>query len=266
MKNFSASYYTRFNGIARLYGDEALAKFHDANVCVVGIGGVGSWAAEALARSGIGRITLFDMDDICVTNTNRQIHALQQKIGQLKTNVMAERISQINPECQTVIIDDFVSLDNVMEYFDSNLGMGFDYILDAIDGAVNKAALIAYCKRNKLKVITVGGAGGKKDPTQIKIGDLAKTIHDPLMAKVRERLKQHHGIHKDSKGKLGIPCVYSTEQLTYPQGNGQVCLNKKNGLIHHKMDCTTGFGAITTVTGTFGFVAVSWILEKIARN
>lgn len=264
MHNFTEGYLRRFSGVARLYGEAALSNFSKARICIVGLGGVGSWAAEALVRSGIGYITLIDMDDICLTNTNRQIHAIQPDIGELKTAVMARRLKQINPECRITIIDDFVSKDNITDYFSTHAETCFDYILDAIDNARDKAALIAYCKRHKLKLITVGGAGGQKDPTQIQIADLAKTIQDPLAAKVRQRLKCDYGINKNSRGKLGIPCIYSTEQLVYPQADGLGCSLKKNALGKRQMDCSSGFGAITTVTATFGFVAVSYILDKIA--
>ncbi|TEA27082.1 tRNA cyclic N6-threonylcarbamoyladenosine(37) synthase TcdA [Candidatus Schmidhempelia bombi] len=265
MQHFSEAYYRRFSGIARLYGEQALTNFMNAHVCVIGIGGVGSWAAESLARSGIGHITLIDMDDICITNTNRQIHALQENIGQLKTETMAERIKQINPECQVQVIDDFINAENMTAYLSHQPSQPYDYVLDAIDSVKDKAAIIAYCKRRKIKLITIGGAGGQKDPTQIKIADLAKTIQDPLAAKVRERLKQL-GVNKDSKGKFGINCVFSTEQLIYPQQGGGICLSKKNADSTKKMDCSSGFGAITNVTATFGFVAVSKILSQLAEK
>ena len=194
----------RFGGTARLYGEKALQLFADAHICVVGIGGVGSWAAEALARTGIGAIT---MDDVCVTNTNRQIHALRDNVGLAKAEVMAERIRQINPECRVTVVDDFVTPDNVAQY----MSVGYSYVIDAIDSVRPKAALIAYCRRNKIPLVTTGGAGGQIDPTQIQVTDLAKTIQDPLAAKLRERLKSDFGVVKNSKGKLGVDCVFSTE-------------------------------------------------------
>lgn len=262
---FSDSYFQRFSGIARLYGQSALSCFARAHVCVIGIGGVGSWVAESLARSGIGQITLIDMDDVCVTNTNRQIHALTTNIGKAKTAVMAERILQINPECIVNQIDDFINIDNVSDYLGAQNLSRYDYIIDAIDSVRDKAAVLNYCKRQKLKVITIGGAGGQKDPTQIKIADLAKTIQDPLAAKLRERLKNDYKLNKDSKGKYSIPCVYSTEQLTYPAQNGQICFTKSEAHGTKKMDCESGFGAVTTVTASFGFVAVSYVLDKLSK-
>ncbi|MCD1125098.1 tRNA cyclic N6-threonylcarbamoyladenosine(37) synthase TcdA [Jinshanibacter sp. LJY008] len=256
---YSDAYLQRFSGIARLYGQSALTLFSQAHVCVIGIGGVGSWAAEALARSGIGHITLIDMDDVCVTNTNRQIHALRQTVGQPKGEVMARRIEEINPECEVTCIDDFITADNVAEY----LTKQFDYVIDAIDSVRPKAALLAYCRRNKIPVVTTGGAGGQIDPTQIQVADLAKTIQDPLAAKLRERLKSDFGVVKNGKGKLGIDCVFSTEQLVYPQADGSVCAVKSSAEGPKRMDCASGFGAITMVTASFGFIAVSHALKKM---
>ncbi|MDF7681630.1 tRNA cyclic N6-threonylcarbamoyladenosine(37) synthase TcdA [Enterobacteriaceae bacterium ESL0689] len=249
----------RFGGTARLYGEQALQCFADAHVCVIGIGGVGSWAAEALARTGIGAITLIDMDDVCITNTNRQIHALSGNIGQVKAEVMAQRIQLINPQCQVTVIDDFITAENVAGY----LAAGFDYVIDAIDSVRPKAALIAWCRRHKIPLITTGGAGGQVDPTRIQVTDLAKTIQDPLAAKLRERLKSQYGIVKNSKGKLGVDCVFSTEALVYPQADGRVCAMKRSAEGAKRMDCASGFGAATMVTATFGFVAVSHVLKKM---
>ncbi|WP_099330472.1 tRNA cyclic N6-threonylcarbamoyladenosine(37) synthase TcdA [Erwinia amylovora] len=249
----------RFGGIARLYGQPALQLFADAHICVVGIGGVGSWAAEALARSGIGAITLIDMDDICISNTNRQIHALKSHVGQAKTEVMAARIRDINPECRVTFVDDFITAENTAELLDQ----GFSYVIDAIDSVRPKAALLAWCRRHKIPLVTTGGAGGQIDPTQIQVADLAKTIQDPLAAKLRERLKSDFKIVKNSKGKLGIDCVFSTEALMYPQPDGSVCSSRSSAEGPKRMDCASGFGAVTMVTATFGFVAVSHALKKM---
>ena len=252
----------RFGGIARLYGEKALQCFQQSHICVIGIGGVGSWAAEALARSGIGQLTLIDMDDVCVTNTNRQIHALQGNVGKLKTEVMAERIRLINPDCQIHIIDDFITEENLQEYVNNR----FDFVVDAIDSLRAKVALLAYCKRQKIPLITTGGAGGQMDPTKIAITDLAKTTQDPLAAKVRADLRRKFGFSRDPKKKFGIPCVYSTEQLTYPDGAGGTCSAKASSDGNMRMGCASGFGATTVVTATFGFVAVSYVLKKLATK
>ncbi len=256
----SAEYENRFGGIVRLYGAKAATSFQQSHVCVIGIGGVGSWAAEALARSGIGEITLIDMDDICVTNTNRQIHALSTTIGEQKIEVMAERIKAINPECLVNCVDDFIAKDNLFELMSPD----FDYVIDAIDSVRSKAALIAHCKRNKIPIICVGGAGGQIDPTQIQVTDLAKTIQDPLAAKVRSDLRRFYNFSKNPKRKFSVECVFSTEQLIYPDQSGEVCYAKNQLDGSMKMDCSSGFGAVTQVTATFGFVAASRVLKKLA--
>ena len=259
MTALSDAWLQRFGGTARLYGQSALQLFAEAHICVVGIGGVGSWAAEALVRTGIGAITLIDMDDVCVTNTNRQIHALKETVGQAKTEVMAERILAINPECKVICVDDFITAENTAELMSG----GFTYVIDAIDSVRPKAALLAWCRRNKIPLVTTGGAGGQIDPTQIQVADLAKTIQDPLAARLRERLKSDFKIVKNSKGKLGIDCVFSTEALMYPQADGSVCASRSTAEGPKRMDCASGFGAATMVTATFGFVAVSHVLKKM---
>lgn len=258
----SDSYNQRFGGTRRLYGHSEVDILCAAHVCVIGIGGVGSWAAEALARTGIGELTLIDMDDVCVTNINRQIHAMSGTIGQSKIEVMAERIKRINPECKVNLIDDFISPENQSEY----LSRGYDYVLDAIDSVKAKASLLAYCRSNKIKVITVGGAGGQKDPTQIKVADLTKTIQDPLAKKIKDTLRYRHNFPTNPGRKFGIECVFSTEQLKYPQSDGSVCSTKATAEGPKRMDCASGFGAAAVVTATFGFVAVARIVEKIIQK
>ena len=259
------SYSSRFGGARRLYDHQVTEALQNAHICVIGVGGVGSWAAEALARSGIGSVTLIDLDDICVTNTNRQIHALNSTIGQSKVAVMAERMRAINPEMTVHEIEDFVTDDNVGEY----LGKQFDYVLDAIDSFRVKAAIIAHCKRNKIPVITTGGAGGLVDPLKIKILDLAKTVHDPLSKRVKEFLRYQYNFSKNPKRRFSIDCVFSEEVARYPQPDGSVCrekpdLGEDGGSM--KMDCASGFGAATMVTATFGFVAVSRMIDKLTQR
>ncbi|WGE59452.1 tRNA cyclic N6-threonylcarbamoyladenosine(37) synthase TcdA [Actinobacillus equuli] len=248
------NYEQRFGGIGRLYTPEGLAKLRQAHICVIGIGGVGSWAVEALARSGIGKITMIDMDDICVTNINRQIHAMTGTVAQLKTEAMKERIERINPECVVEIIDDFITPENIPEY----LNRGYDYVIDAIDSVKTKAALIAYCKRNKIRMITTGGAGGRTDPTQIQITDLSKTIQDPLASKVRSLLRKEYNFSQNPKRKFGIDCVFSTQPLIFPK-MGEGCE------VSATMNCANGFGAVTMVTATFGFFAVSRVIDKLLK-
>ena len=248
------NYEQRFGGIGRLYTPEGLAKLRQSHVCVIGIGGVGSWAVEALARTGIGKITMIDMDDICVTNINRQIHAMTGTVAQLKTEAMKERVERINPECVVEIIDDFISPENIPEY----LNRGYDYVLDAIDSVRTKAALIAYCKRNKIKLITTGGAGGQTDPSQIQIADLSKTIQDPLASRVRSLLRKEYNFSQNPKRKFGVDCVFSTQPLIFPK-MGEGCE------VSATMNCANGFGAVTMVTATFGFFAASRLVDKLLK-
>ncbi|NRA59907.1 MAG: tRNA cyclic N6-threonylcarbamoyladenosine(37) synthase TcdA [Psychrobium sp.] len=249
----------RFGGTKRLYGEAAVAKLSQSHVCVIGIGGVGSWAAEALARSAVGEITLIDLDDICVSNVNRQIHALSGTIGQSKVEVMSNRIKAINPDCTVNEIEDFIDPDNLSQLLSKDM----DYVIDAIDSIKAKVALIAYCKRNKIKIITVGGAGGQTDPTKIQISDLAKTFQDPLAAKVRSELRRHYNFTKNPQRRFQVECVFSTEHLVYPQSDGSVCSQKPQSDGPMKMDCANGFGAATVVTASFGFVAVARVIKKL---
>lgn len=263
-----SDYQLRFAGIGRLYGIAALERFRHAHVVVVGIGGVGSWAAEALARSGIGKITLIDLDDVCISNINRQLHALSDTVGQDKVAVMAARILHINPECEVVQVADFIASDNLSQLLSGDI----DYVVDAIDSIKAKVALLAYCKRNKIKVISTGGAGGQTDPTQIQIADLTQTINDPLLAKVRNSLRRDYQYSRNPKRRFGIDCVFSTEQLVYPQPDGTVCQQKTAQLDETgqpssmRLDCSGGFGAVTVVTASFGLAAVAKVLKKLAQQ
>lgn len=242
----------RFGGIARLYGSAAYQRLRAAHVCVVGIGGVGSWVAEALARTAIGKLTLIDLDMVAESNTNRQIHALEPVFGKAKVDAMAERIAQINPECVIQCIEDFVTVDNM----ETTLGGGFDVVVDAIDQARVKTAMIDFCKRRKQPIVVVGAAGGQIDPTQIRVSDLSQTVQDPLLAKVRASLRREHGFPR--QGKFGIPAVYSTEALRYPDkgascdvGSGPAGLN------------CAGFGSSVCVTSVFGMAAASHAIGLI---
>jgi len=251
----------RFGGVRRLYGPAAFERFQQAHVCVIGIGGVGSWVAEALARSAIGQLTLIDPDHIAESNINRQLHALTEELGKAKVQAMRERIEAINPRCGVNTIEEFLTEDNL----DALLGNGYAYIVDAIDNARAKVALIAWCKRKKIKLICVGGAGGQIDPTKIQVADLARSSQDPLLAKVRAKLRKEHGFPRDTKKKFGIDCVYSTEQLTYPSAEGGVCYEKPEDAHIHGLNCA-GFGSSACVTSTFGMLAAARVLNELASQ
>lgn len=257
----SQSYDQRFGGIRRLYGDKGAEIIKTMHVCVIGIGGVGSWSVEALARSGIGEITLIDHDDICETNINRQLHALTETLSASKVEVIAERIRQINPDCIIHAIDDFITETTLTKY----LNQPFDYVIDAIDSIRFKAAMIYHCKRNKTPIITTGGAGGLTDPTQINIKDLSKTMNDPLAAKVRSILRRKYHFSKNIKSSFGVECVSSTQQHVYPKADGSVS-KEKQGVKGVGLDCSIGFGASSCVTSVFGFIAVSRVIEKTLRK
>ncbi len=253
----------RFSGIERLYGSEAARRISDMNVCVIGMGGVGSWAVEALARSGVGKLTMIDYDEICASNINRQVHALESCIGEKKTRALESRVNDINPQCKVSVVDDFVTDRNLFELLPPDTP--FDYVIDAIDSIRFKAALIYHCKRNKMPVITTGAGGGLSDPAQVQIRDLSRTFNDPLAAKVRARLRASHGFSRNLKRYFGIECVFSSQQQVYPKADGGVD-QQKPGVHGVHLDCSMGYGSASFVTGTMGFVAVSRVIEKHLRR
>lgn len=246
----------RFGGIARLYGEDGRARLAAARVCVVGIGGVGSWAAEGLARSGVGQLTLIDLDHVAESNINRQIHAADATLGQAKVEAMRERIAGYNPGCAVTVVDDFVTADNTAAL----LGAGFDYVIDAIDAVRVKVAMIAFCRGAGVPVVTCGAAGGQIDPTQIRVDDLSRTVQDPLLAKVRGQLRKGHGFARDPKKKFGVEAVYSTEPLRYPQA-GAVCDLPQGGPAG--LNCA-GFGSVVTVTATVGLFAAARAINALS--
>lgn len=253
-------YTRRFGGIARLYGEAALGNFAEAHVCVVGIGGVGSWVAEALARSGIGALTLIDLDNVAESNVNRQIHALEGQFGRPKVDAMAERVRAINPACNITTREEFVELDNLERLVSPQ----YNYLVDCIDAFKVKAALIAHCRRNRIRLITVGGAGGQTEPLKIRLTDLYKTQHDPLLAKTRKLLRKAYGFPKNPQRRFDVPCVYSDEQPLYPDGRGEVCRVKpEGGGVGTGLHCG-GFGSAMTVTATFAMVATAHVLKRLA--
>jgi len=247
----------RFGGIARLYGERALERFRAAHVCVIGVGGVGSWIVEALARSAVGHLTLIDLDNVAESNINRQIQALSSTVGMPKIEALRERIAQINPFCKVTLIEDFVDPDNIPQMVG---GKGFDYVVDAIDSVKAKAALIAYCRDHKLPLVTIGGAGGQIDPTKIEVRDLARTEQEPLLKKVRKLLRAQYDFSRGEKQKYHIDAVFSMEPLRYPEAE-DAC---EIGSSVTGLNCA-GFGSSMVVTASFGMIAAGHILRKMAE-
>lgn len=245
----------RFGGVTRLYGEHGAARLRDANVCVIGIGGVGSWIAEALARTGVGRITLIDLDMVAESNTNRQIHALEENFGKAKVEAMTERIRSINPACVVTRIDDFLTPDNVSLLISN----AFDFVIDAIDQVRAKTSLIAHCKQQGIPIIVGGAAGGQVDPTRITSCDLSQTTQDPLLAKVRSTLRREFNFPREKGKKFGVTAVYSTEPLRYPEKLGACDTNPAP----QGLNCA-GFGSAVCVTSVFGMVAASVAINRIA--
>ena len=246
----------RFGGIARLFGVEALARLRAAHVCVVGVGGVGSWAVEALARSGVGRLTLVDLDDVCVSNVNRQLHALDAEVGRPKVEVMAERIRGINPGCEVRAALEFFTETSAASLFSTR----YQCVVDAIDDITNKCRLIALCRDQQVPIVTCGAAGGRRDPTQVRVADLALTTHDRLLTKTRDVLRKEFGFPIGGK-KFGVEAVYSPEPPVYPASDGGVCAKRESGAM--KLNCDSGFGTATFVTGAFGFAAAAQVVRLI---
>jgi tRNA A37 threonylcarbamoyladenosine dehydratase len=236
----SADLERRFGGVARLYGQDGAVALRNAHVCVVGIGGVGSWAAEALARTAVGRLTLIDLDMVAESNTNRQIHAL----------------GAINPACEIRCIEDFVTPDNVTTMLDGD----FTAVIDAIDQVRAKVAMIAFCQRRKLPIVIAGAAGGQIDPTQIRVSDLSQTVQDPLLAKVRSTLRRDHGFPRDPRKKFGVSAVYSTEPLRYPKTDA-ACDAERGPA---GLNCA-GFGSSVCVTSVFGMAAAAQVINLISQ-
>lgn len=258
----------RFGGIARLYGEAALQRFLQARVAVVGVGGVGSWAVESLARSGIGHLTLIDLDEICVTNVNRQLHAMDGQIGRQKTEAMAERVRAIHPDGQVEVIAKFFKQATAQEI----LAAGYDAVIDAIDTSEHKALLVAECHRRGIFTVTCGAAGGRRDPSRIRTADLAFSGKDPLLHQLRRNLRRDHGFPKVAMGKrpdpMGVESVFSDEAPWYAQCDGSVSRDRVVDEVAggQRLGCTTGFGAVTHVTASFGLAAAGRVLEGLAAD
>ncbi len=257
------TYQARFGGIGRLYGARALEKLSRVHVAVVGVGGVGSWVVEALARSGVGALTMIDMDDVCVTNTNRQLPALNNTIGLPKVDVLRERVLAINPECDVKALPEFLTEVTAARLLEPR----YDFVIDAVDRMSIKALIIGECCRRKTPVMTIGAAGGRRDPTLIRVTDLGFSGNDLLLQQVRRKLRRDAGFPKSDDGKaiaMGVPCVFSTEKPFYPQRDGtcstQEPLDAEKSL---RLDCAAGFGAATFVTGAFGFAAAAEAVRRL---
>jgi len=250
----------RFGGVSRLYGVEGLSRLQAAHVCVIGIGGVGSWAAEALARNAVGTITLIDLDNIAESNVNRQLHAVEGTFGKAKVTAMAERIRLINSVAKVIEIEDFVSIDNITQL----LRHDYDGIIDCIDDAKAKAAIASFCKTHHLPLVMTGAAGGRVDGSRIKQVDLGQVSHDKLLSKVRNILRRDYGFAKAASDqvkapKLGIHCVYSDEEVIKPES---ICALETTAITG--LSCA-GYGSSVTVTAPFGFIAAGYLLNQLVK-
>ena len=243
----------RFGGVGRLYGEAVASRFAAAKVCVVGIGGVGSWAVEALARSAVGHITLIDLDNVAESNANRQIHALDPVWGMAKVEAMRARILAINPACKVRVIEDFLSAENIDE-----LLVGQDVVIDAIDQPRIKVEMILWSAKSGVPLVVTGAAGGKQDPTRIREDDLTRTEQDALLAKVRSQLRREHGFPKDIRRKFGIRAIYSDEAIQRPE----LC---ETGDAPQGLSCA-GYGSGVCVTAPFGFFAAACALRLLTQG
>jgi tRNA threonylcarbamoyladenosine dehydratase len=260
----------RFGGLERLYGVPGAAAIRAAHIAVIGIGGVGSWAAEALARSGVGHITLVDFDQVAESNINRQIHAETGTVGMAKVDAMRARIAQINPQCVVYCVEEFATPDNWQATADQALAQGgFTGVIDACDQVKTKVALAAWARalslvKPKLTApplfITVGAAGGKRRADKVDIADLSETTHDPLLAQVRYRLRREHAAPRDKR--IGIHCVFSRESVAPPD---PTCAIAQDGEGDGSLNCR-GYGSVVAVTAAFGMCAAGWVLDEIAKK
>lgn len=240
----------RFGGLSRLYGSAGAGRIRTAHVLVVGVGGVGSWAVECLARSGVTELTLIDMDHVSESNVNRQIHALTDTLGMSKVLAMKERIAQINPDCKVHVIEDFITPDNIEQH----LSTRFNAVIDACDQVSAKVALASWAMRHHQHLVMVGAAGGKQQAHLVDITDLGMSTHDPLLAQVRQRLRKDHGA--PSSGLFGVHAVFSKEKVRLPQ-------LAQTGDRDNSLNCH-GYGSVVTVTATFGNCAASWVINQLA--
>lgn len=259
----STDYLDRFGGVGRLFGRAALDRLHAAHVCVVGVGGVGSWTVEALARSGIGALTLIDLDDVCVTNVNRQLPALDGQIGRPKVAVLAERVRLISPGCRVEAVTEFFTPSTASRL----MSPAFDFVVDAVDRMSIKALLIAESQERGRAVLTIGAAGGRRDPTRIEVGDIGQAS-DELLRQVRKKLRRDHGFEAGAhKGitRMGVRCVWSSEPPVFPWSDGTCGAEPEPGS-NLKLDCESGFGTAVFVTGAFGLAAAGEVVRILAEG
>jgi tRNA A37 threonylcarbamoyladenosine dehydratase len=255
----SEDYEQRFGGLARLYGRAGLERLRAAHVCVVGVGGVGSWTVEALARSGIGALTMIDLDDVCVTNVNRQLHALDGQIGRPKIEALADRVRLINPACRVACIVEFFTAASAASLLEPRYG----FVVDATDKLTNKCLIITGSRERGYPVLTVGGAGGKRDGTAVRVVDLALSVQDELLRQVRRKLRRDCGFPRGQYDPFGVACVYSPEKPVFPWADGTCSAEPEPGS-SLKLDCASGFGTATPITGAFGFAAAGEVVRQIA--
>jgi len=256
-----SEYEYRFSGIGRLYGKKAQDKLKKSHIAIIGIGGVGTWVAEALARTGIGQLTLVDLDDVCITNVNRQVHAIEGQIGVLKTEAMKNRVKLINPECEVNCIEEFFTEKTAEDI----LSKKYDYVVDCIDSFENKIRLTLLCKRKNIPLIVCGGAAGKQDPNQIKASDLGQAYNDRLLKKMKKVLRQEHGFPRKGRGSFKIDAIFSGEKQYYPTQDGEVS-KKREPDTPSKLDCYNGMGSASFVTGSIGFYAASIVVKKLSLD
>lgn len=251
----------RFSGINRLYGDKTTSILSKSHVLIVGCGGVGSWTVEALARSGIGEMTLVDPDEVCLSNTNRQLVALTSTVGRPKIEILKERILLINPDCKVNLIQDFYNKDSSEKIFQYH----FDYVIDAIDMLSNKCHLLATARAKNIGVCTVGGSGGRHDPTNLRTGDLGVSFNDKLLMRVRKKLRDNFEFTEGKNVTFGIDCIYTIERAKYPDGEGDVCFDipEKTNM---RLDCATGVGTAAFITGSFGFAQAAICIKRILEK
>lgn len=258
----SDDYEARFGGLGRLLGRTGLDRLRAARVAVIGVGGVGSWVVEGLARSGVGELTLVDLDDVCVSNVNRQLPALDGQVGRPKVAVLAERVRLINPGCKVTAVPEFFTPASASRL----LAGPFDFVVDAIDRMTPKALLIGGCRERGWPVITVGAAGGRCDPTRIRTGDLGEASSDELLRQVRKKLRRVHGFAPGAqRGRMnfGVRCVWSEERPVFPWSDGTCAAEREPGS-NLALDCESGFGTAVFVTGAFGLAAAGEVVRMLA--